>query len=66
MEKLSVIIPAYSKAQTICTVIKKMKEIHMSKDIIVVDDGSTDETQEVITRVKARLIDKYKKDRFFR
>lgn len=41
---LSVIIPAYNEESTIEEVIRKVQEVSIEKEIIVVDDGSTDET----------------------
>ena len=43
--KLSVIIPVYNEVETILEVIKKVKEVPLDKEIIVVDDGSTDGTR---------------------
>ena len=46
--RLSVIIPAYNEARTICRVVASVCELNVSKQIIVVDDGSTDGTREII------------------
>jgi len=50
--KLSVIIPAYNEELTIDEVIDKVRavELPMDKEIIVVDDGSTDSTAEILAR----------------
>jgi len=50
--KLSVIIPAYNEELTIDEVIDKVRavELPMDKEIIVVDDGSTDSTTEILAR----------------
>lgn len=42
--KLSVIIPVYNEAKTILEIIRRVKESPFDKEIIVVDDGSTDGT----------------------
>ena len=42
--KLSVIIPVFNEAPTILKVIEKVKEAPFEKEMIVVDDGSTDGT----------------------
>ncbi len=46
--RLSVIIPAYNEARTILRVVESVCELNVSKQIIVVDDGSTDGTREAI------------------
>jgi glycosyltransferase involved in cell wall biosynthesis len=44
MSILSVIIPVYNEQDTVLKVIKKVKSIDIDKEIIIVDDASTDET----------------------
>ena len=46
--KLSVIIPAYNEINTIKEIITKIKLIKISKEIIIVDDFSTDGTREFL------------------
>lgn len=48
--KLSVIIPVYNERSTIEEVIDRVNEVNVEKEIIVVDDGSTDGTVEAIKR----------------
>ncbi|MCX8118566.1 MAG: glycosyltransferase family 2 protein [Desulfobacterota bacterium] len=42
--KLSIIIPVYNEARTILEVLRRVRESPLEKEIIVVDDGSTDGT----------------------
>ena len=41
---ISVIIPVYNEETTCNEIINKVKKINLVKEIIVVDDGSTDST----------------------
>jgi glycosyltransferase involved in cell wall biosynthesis len=56
IKKLSIIIPVYNEATTIIVLLEKLKQLHLSnnlkKEIIIIDDGSTDSTQDIITDYK--------------
>ena len=43
-ENLSIIIPAKNEAAVITDVVSAVRRIYQDAEIIVVDDGSTDET----------------------
>ena len=45
---LSVIIPVYNEKDHILSIIKEIKRVPINKEIIVIDDGSTDGTVEIV------------------
>ena len=50
--KLSVIIPCFNEEKTIYEVIKKiLEQVEINKEIIIVNDGSTDKTLEKIKKI---------------
>ena len=48
--KLSVIIPVYNEKNTIGALFEKVKNVDIEKEIIIVDDCSTDGTKEIVNR----------------
>ena len=61
MKILSIIIPVYNEESTVSQVLKKVDEVrlpNLNKEIIIVNDGSTDQTKGIIskTRVKSGKI----------
>ena len=55
---LSVIIPVYNEEQTIEKVIEKVRKVKIpgvKKEVIVVDDASTDRSREKILKQKGKL-----------
>ena len=49
---LSVVIPVYNEEQTVRQLIDKVKAVKLRKEIIVVDDGSTDRTPQILKKIK--------------
>ena len=54
--KLSVIIPAYNEINTIEKILQKVMAVKISKEIIIIDDGSTDGTREYLSSLKDKDI----------
>lgn len=46
--KLSVVMPAYNEEQTLEEIVEKVLAVDMEKELIIVDDGSTDRTREIL------------------
>ena len=58
MKKLTIIIPAFNEERTIQEVIGKVFNQPLNnceKEVIIVDDGSTDDTNKILTNLKSQL-----------
>ncbi|WP_343417431.1 glycosyltransferase [Candidatus Flexifilum breve] len=51
---LSVLIPCYSERDTIEAVLDRVEAVGLADEIIIVDDGSTDGTLEVLRQIEAQ------------
>ena len=49
--KLSVLIPVYNEVETLEEAIRRVRSVRLPKEIIVVDDGSTDGSRELLERL---------------
>ena len=60
--KLSIVVPVYNEKNTVLKIIEKVKALDVEKEIIIVDDCSTDGTLELL---KEQLDGKYPEVRIF-
>ena len=56
--KLSIIIPVYNEESTLLKLLKKIKTININKEIIIVNDGSTDRTNYILKKLSKNYYDK--------
>ncbi len=57
---ISVVIPVYNESKTIQKILKRINNIKkIKKEIIIVNDGSTDDTSKIINKNCKHLYDKY-------
>ncbi|MBU0880718.1 MAG: glycosyltransferase family 2 protein [Candidatus Omnitrophica bacterium] len=49
---LSVVMPVYNEKNTVLKIIEKVLKLEMVKELIVVDDGSTDGTKDILKNTK--------------
>ncbi|MBI2446225.1 MAG: glycosyltransferase family 2 protein [Parcubacteria group bacterium] len=49
--KISIIIPVYNEAKTVGEVIRRVEEVNINKEIIAVDDGSTDGSFDILEQL---------------
>jgi len=50
--RISVIIPVYNEENTIAEILRRVDKVGVAYEVIVVDDGSTDKTREILSKIK--------------
>lgn len=58
-EKLSIVIPIYNERKTLLEILKKVEEadtLGLEKEIILVDDNSTDGTREILKNLEQKYL----------
>jgi glycosyltransferase involved in cell wall biosynthesis len=50
--RLSVVIPAYNEVHTVERLLRRVREVPLDVEVIVVDDGSTDGTRALLARIE--------------
>ncbi len=64
MPKISVIIPTYNRAHIVCeTIDSVLAQTYKNYEIIVVDDGSEDNTKEILKKYGEKIIYIYQKNK---
>ena len=54
--KISVILPAQNEAASLARLLPKIQSLHQGSEIIVVDDGSTDDTADIARAQGAQVV----------
>ena len=53
--RLSVVVPVFNEKTTVGEIIARIRATNLSIELIVVDDGSTDGTREVLQTLASRI-----------
>lgn len=61
--KLSVVMPVYNESPTLKEIIERVMKVKMEKELIIVDDGSTDGSREILSKINDGHIQIYLHDK---
>lgn len=61
--KLSVVVPVYNEKNTIAEIIRRVQSVNLAEEIIVVDDGSSDGTAEIVKGIPGIRVFSHAKNR---
>lgn len=56
--RLTVVIPVYNEVRTVETLLRRVREVPLRLEVIVVDDGSSDGTRDLLPQLEGTLIDR--------
>jgi glycosyltransferase involved in cell wall biosynthesis len=56
--RLTVVIPVYNEVRTVESLLKRVRDVALQLEVIVVDDGSTDGTRDLLPKLEGTLIDR--------
>lgn len=62
MDKLSIIIPIYNEKETLLEILEKVEKapaFNLEKELILIDDGSTDSTKDILKKLESKYIVAY-------
>ena len=54
--KISVVIPVYNEVNTILEILRRVKAVPLDKEIIIIDDCSTDGTREILKKIEEKNV----------
>lgn len=56
MNKLLIIVPAYNEEEIIVKVIEEVNTVKLPHDLVIINDGSTDKTEELVKNLRVNII----------